>query len=104
MRLLGKRMRQPTKFYTEKFLYISIILFQVYQIELLGQESLYNYVQNEEYYKGNFFQQDEFCYKQWKTLSVQIILMSLLIHLERWDRVMWTGLVWLRIGTGGELL
>jgi hypothetical protein len=24
--------------------------------------------------------------------------------LERWDRVMWTGLVWLRIGTGGELL
>jgi hypothetical protein len=24
--------------------------------------------------------------------------------LERWDWVMWTGLVWLRIGTGGELL
>jgi hypothetical protein len=24
--------------------------------------------------------------------------------LERWDRVMWSGLVWLRIGTGGELL
>jgi hypothetical protein len=24
--------------------------------------------------------------------------------LERWDGVMWTGLVWLRIGTGGELL
>jgi hypothetical protein len=24
--------------------------------------------------------------------------------LERWDRVLWTGLVWLRIGTGGELL
>jgi hypothetical protein len=24
--------------------------------------------------------------------------------LERWDAVMWTGLVWLRIGTGGELL
>jgi hypothetical protein len=23
--------------------------------------------------------------------------------LERWDGVMWTGLVWLRIGTGGEL-
>jgi hypothetical protein len=23
---------------------------------------------------------------------------------ERWDGVMWTGLVWLRIGTGGELL
>jgi hypothetical protein len=21
-----------------------------------------------------------------------------------WDEVMWTGLVWLRIGTGGELL
>jgi hypothetical protein len=24
--------------------------------------------------------------------------------LERWDGVMWTGLVWLRIGTDGELL
>jgi hypothetical protein len=24
--------------------------------------------------------------------------------LERWDGVMWTGLVWLRIGTGVELL
>jgi hypothetical protein len=24
--------------------------------------------------------------------------------LERWDGVMWTGLVWLRIGTGGEHL
>jgi hypothetical protein len=24
--------------------------------------------------------------------------------LERWDGVMWTGLVWLRIGPGGELL
>jgi hypothetical protein len=24
--------------------------------------------------------------------------------LERWDGVMWTGLVWLRIGTGGQLL
>jgi hypothetical protein len=23
---------------------------------------------------------------------------------ERWDGVMWTGLVWLRKGTGGELL
>jgi hypothetical protein len=24
--------------------------------------------------------------------------------LDRWDGVMWTGLFWLRIGTGGELL
>jgi hypothetical protein len=24
--------------------------------------------------------------------------------LERWDGVMWTGFVWLRIGTGGEPL
>jgi hypothetical protein len=24
--------------------------------------------------------------------------------LERWDGMMWTGLVWLRIGTGGKLL
>jgi hypothetical protein len=23
---------------------------------------------------------------------------------RRWDGVMWTGLVWFRIGTGGELL
>jgi hypothetical protein len=26
------------------------------------------------------------------------------MDLERWDGVMWTGLVWLRIGTSGELL
>jgi hypothetical protein len=26
------------------------------------------------------------------------------MDLERWDGVMWTGLVWLRVGTGGELL
>jgi hypothetical protein len=26
------------------------------------------------------------------------------VILERWDGVMWIGLVWLRIGTGGELL
>jgi hypothetical protein len=26
------------------------------------------------------------------------------MDLERWNGVMWTGLVWLRIGTGGELL
>jgi hypothetical protein len=26
------------------------------------------------------------------------------IILEKWDGVMWTGLIWLRIGTGGELL
>jgi hypothetical protein len=24
--------------------------------------------------------------------------------LERWDWVMWTGLVWIKTGTGGELL
>jgi hypothetical protein len=24
--------------------------------------------------------------------------------MEKWDGVMWTGLAWLRIGTGGELL
>jgi hypothetical protein len=28
----------------------------------------------------------------------------LVLILERWDGVMWIGLVWLRIGTGGELL
>jgi hypothetical protein len=26
------------------------------------------------------------------------------MNLERWDGMMWTGLVWLRTGTGGELL
>jgi hypothetical protein len=26
------------------------------------------------------------------------------MDLERWNGVVWTGLVWLRIGTGGELL
>jgi hypothetical protein len=26
------------------------------------------------------------------------------VDLVRWDGVMWTGLVWLRIGTSGELL
>jgi hypothetical protein len=26
------------------------------------------------------------------------------IRMERWNEMMWTGLVWLRIGTGGELL
>jgi hypothetical protein len=25
-------------------------------------------------------------------------------NIRRWDGVMWTGLVWLRIGTDGELL
>jgi hypothetical protein len=29
---------------------------------------------------------------------------TIIMILERWDGVMWTGLVWLRIGTGGELL
>jgi hypothetical protein len=35
------------------------------------------------------------------TRSLGIILSGIL---ERWDGVMRTGLVWLRIGTGGELL
>jgi hypothetical protein len=33
-----------------------------------------------------------------------ILLILLEWILGRWDGVMWTGLVWLRIGTGGELL
>jgi hypothetical protein len=37
-----------------------------------------------------------------KRLLGWIILLGWI--LERWDGVMWTGLVWLRIGTGGELL
>jgi hypothetical protein len=36
-----------------------------------------------------------------KDVGVWIILRRIL---ERWDGVMWTRLVWLRIGTGGELL
>jgi hypothetical protein len=31
-----------------------------------------------------------------------VVILGLI--LERWDWVMWAGLVWLRIGTGGELL
>jgi hypothetical protein len=34
-------------------------------------------------------------------VGVWIILREIL---ERWDGVMWSRLVWLRIGTGGELL
>jgi hypothetical protein len=26
------------------------------------------------------------------------------LGLKRWDVVMWTGLMWIRIGTGGKLL
>jgi hypothetical protein len=37
------------------------------------------------------------------TSNIEILDISGWI-LERWDGVMWTGLVWLRIGTGGELL
>jgi hypothetical protein len=33
-----------------------------------------------------------------------LFVVLLFIHVERLDGVMWTGLVWLRIGTGGELL
>jgi uncharacterized membrane protein len=37
-----------------------------------------------------------------KTKTGGWIILGLI--LERWDGVMWTGLVWLRIRTGGELL
>jgi hypothetical protein len=45
----------------------------------------------------------------WHNNNLRKILKLSLINtffwiLERWDGVMWTGLVWLRIGTGGELL
>jgi hypothetical protein len=33
-----------------------------------------------------------------------IIKIILRLFLERWDGTMWTGLTWLRIGTGGEFL
>jgi hypothetical protein len=39
--------------------------------------------------------------KEDQDVSGWIILVRIL---ERWDGVMWTGLVWLRIGTGGELV
>jgi hypothetical protein len=35
-------------------------------------------------------------------ITKRIVVKGLI--LERWDGVMWTGLVWLRLGTGGELL
>jgi hypothetical protein len=39
-------------------------------------------------------------------MEVLLPTIPLLLHwmVERWDGVMWTGLVWIRIGTGGELL
>jgi hypothetical protein len=41
-------------------------------------------------------------------LFIYYILLSNILSLgwilERWDGVMWSGLVWLRIGSGGELL
>jgi hypothetical protein len=46
-----------------------------------------------------------------KAVSYVLVYLMTLYHLywlgrilERRDGVMWTGLVWLRIGTGGELL
>jgi hypothetical protein len=36
--------------------------------------------------------------------KTKYMLLSRYQILERWDGVMWTGLVWLKIGTGGELL
>jgi hypothetical protein len=40
-------------------------------------------------------------HKEEQDVGVWIILRRIL---ERWDGVMWSGLVWLRIGTGGVLL
>jgi hypothetical protein len=40
-------------------------------------------------------------HKEYQDVGGWIILVWIL---ERWDEAMWTGLVWLRIGTGGELL
>jgi hypothetical protein len=40
----------------------------------------------------------------WENQDVSGWIIILGWILERWDGVMWTGLVWLRIGTGGELL
>jgi hypothetical protein len=41
-----------------------------------------------------------------RPLGRPIILYIIILGriLWRWDEVMWTALVWLRIGTGGELL
>jgi hypothetical protein len=39
-----------------------------------------------------------------KMVMLKNRIIMCLNYLERWDEVMWTGLVWLRIGTGGELL
>jgi hypothetical protein len=39
--------------------------------------------------------------KEDKDVGVRIILRLIL---ERYDEILWTGLIWLRIGTGGRLL
>jgi hypothetical protein len=44
------------------------------------------------------------CYEQFTQASDLDGFFGLGWILERWDGVMWTGLVWLRIGTGEELL
>jgi hypothetical protein len=36
--------------------------------------------------------------------GIQAESVQLALVLLRWDGVMWTGLVWLRIGSAGELL
>jgi hypothetical protein len=40
---------------------------------------------------------------QWEDLSVRGRILLKLIS-EEWDGVVWTRLIWLRIGTGGGLL
>jgi hypothetical protein len=50
---------------------------------------------------ANFLFDDKDDHKEDQDVGGWIILRGIL---ERWDGVMWTGLVWLRIGTGGELL
>jgi hypothetical protein len=65
-------------------------------------------VQCEPVYRSDFLYIDMMINK---AISYVLVYLMTLYHLywlglilERWDGVMWTGLVWLRIGTGGALL
>jgi hypothetical protein len=43
-----------------------------------------------------------FILQKYSHRDLRLLVLLLGWILEKWDGVMWTGLVWLRIGTGGE--
>ena len=41
---------------------------------------------------------------EWKNVCMKLQYTSVLIVFKNWDGRAWTGLIWIRIGTGGGLL